>query len=103
MWRDGGAKARDRYLEAEVVALIERLYAHGRLPRRHNCLERSLIAYRYLSELNASPVLVMGLSHDAASGHAWVLVDDQPVGEHDPLLADLSRILAFGPGGALIS
>jgi Transglutaminase-like superfamily len=103
MWRDPRSIVRDPALEDEVVAVVERVYAHGRIPRRHNCLERSLLAYRYLSEINAAPVLVVGLASERpARGHAWVLVDGQPVAESEHALAEMTPILAFGPGGAVL-
>jgi len=104
MWRDARSDARDRALEGEVVALVARVYAHGRIPRRHNCLERSLLAYRYLSELNAAPVLVVGLADERrpARGHAWILVDGEPIAEPEHRLTEMTPILSFGPGGAVL-
>jgi hypothetical protein len=103
MWRDPWSAGRDRALEEEVVAVVERMYAQGRVPRRHNCLERSLLAYRYLSEINAAPVLVVGLANKRlAHGHAWVLVDGEPIAEPEHVLAEMTPILSFGPGGAVL-
>jgi hypothetical protein len=103
MWRDPRSTGRDPALENEVVAIVDRVYAHGRIPRRHNCLERSLLAYRYLSEINAAPVLVIGLAKvRPARGHAWVLVDGEPIAEPEHALAEMTPILSFGSGGAVL-
>jgi Transglutaminase-like superfamily len=103
MWRDPRSAGRDPALEDEVVAVVERVYAHGRIPRRHNCLERSLLAYRYLSEINAAPVLVVGLANErTAHGHAWVLVDGEPIAEPEHVLAEMTPILSFGRRGTVL-
>ena len=68
-----------------------------------NCLERSLIAYRYLCAAGAHPTLVIGVGRDASGviGHAWVLVDGQLVGEPESAIASYTRAFAFGPDGRL--
>lgn len=83
--------------------MVQRVYAQGRLPRRHNCLERSLLMYRFLAELRADPVLVVGLTNAGRTrGHAWVLVDGIPVGEREETLEEMTPVLAFGAGGKLL-
>lgn len=68
-----------------------------------NCLERSLIAYRYLCAAGAHPTLVIGVGRGAIGviGHAWVLVDGQLVGEPPSAIASYTRAFAFGPDGQL--
>lgn len=104
MWRDPRVSTRDRQLERERIMLVGRLYRRGRIPRPHNCLERSLLAYRLLSEVRADPVLVLGLHRDRGvrHGHAWVLVDSSPVDTGDDLIAEMEPVLTFGRGGALL-
>ena len=84
------------------------IFAHwsARLTRWNsggNCLERSLIAYRYLCAAGAHPTLVIGVGRGAAGviGHAWVLVDGQLVGEPQSAIASYTRAFAFGPDGRL--
>lgn len=105
MWREPRVSSRDAVLEHQVVTFVRRLYASGRIPRRHNCLERSLLTYRYLSELNAAPRLVIGLPDGGsrAQGHAWVAVDGLPVGETDDTLEELVPVVTFGRGGAIVA
>jgi Transglutaminase-like superfamily len=78
MWTDGPT---DRSPEREhgVVELSARV---TRL--RSNCLERSLLAYRFLARAGADPHLVVGVGSvdGVIAGHAWVTLDGVPV--HDP-------------------
>ena len=67
-----------------------------------NCLERGLVTYRYLSALNAEPVLVVGVSRESdrgVKGHAWVSVDGRPVGETAAEVAEFVRFMEFGTKG----
>ena len=68
-----------------------------------NCLERSLIAYRYLCAAGAKPTLVIGVGREAAGviGHAWVLVDGRLVGEPQSAVDSYTPAFAFGPDGQL--
>lgn len=49
-----------------------------------NCLERSLVAYRYLGLAGADPRMVLGIggTRQEVTGHAWVTLDGRAV--HDP-------------------
>jgi hypothetical protein len=80
MW---SAPRRERQPDRErlIVFLAERIYRLRPFLRRDNCLERSLLTYRFLSKSGADPRLVVGLekSDDGYAGHAWVLVDDSPL------------------------
>ena len=78
---------------------IGRLLEAGRLVLSGNCLERSLLVYRFLTEAGARPDLVMGVSTSAArvTGHTWVELDGRPV--HDSATERFSPILTFGPDG----
>ena len=95
--------ARDADRERRIMT-----FAHwsARLTRWNsggNCLERSLIAYRYLCAAGAHPTLVIGVGRGTAGviGHAWVLVDGQLVGEPQSAIAPYTRAFAFGPDGCL--
>jgi hypothetical protein len=70
-----------------------------------NCLERGLIAFRYLGALGAQPTLVVGLAPDGRGGmigHAWVLLDGKPAGESDTAIAAYTPVFAFDTDGRLI-
>ena len=67
-----------------------------------NCLDRSLILYRYLAGEGADPTLVLGVPRAGAKragGHAWVVVDGAPVVESAHELARYEPVVAFGAGG----
>lgn len=74
----------------------------GRLLVSGNCLERSLVLYRYLSRSGANPRLVVGVSrtNGKVSGHTWVELNGRPV--HDPEAAAFERVATFGPNGRLV-
>ena len=70
-----------------------------------NCLERGLIAYRYLGEAGANPTLVVGLGHGETGsiiGHAWVMLDGRPAGESAASVSVYTPVFAFAPDGALM-
>jgi hypothetical protein len=96
-------QARDRRStrEARIVSLSDRL-CRGRL-REGSCLERSLLAYRFLSEAGAAPTLVVAVRQgsDMLEWHAWVTRDRRPVQETDESLRGYLPVLIFGPHGAL--
>jgi hypothetical protein len=104
MWRSPKIEVRVPEDEAAIARLLRRLYAGGRISLPQNCLERSLLAYRLLSELNADPILVVALSakERATHGHAWVVVDDSPVAEPADALTAMTPVVAFGRRGAVL-
>jgi len=83
-----------RIVELAALACRPRL-----LRSRDNCLDRSLLAYRYLLAAGASPSLVIGFERpdDAVLGHAWLLVDGRPVGEPRGTPERFTEIVRF-PG-----
>lgn len=69
-----------------------------------NCLERALIAYRFLLEGGAAPTLVIGIGRAAPAeiaGHAWVLLNGVPTGESEGSVSGFIPTLVFGPDGLL--
>jgi hypothetical protein len=96
---------RDVERERRVAALVRRLYGSSLVRLDENCLERSLLTYRLLARLNASPELVTGVRKqgDAVVGHAWVMVDGQPVGEPPESIEGFAPVLTFDPRGRLRS
>jgi hypothetical protein len=100
--REDGQGPRDRASERQIVALSSQL-ARLRPPRfRDNCLERSLLAYRFLTRANADPRLVVGvrIGENGLLGHAWVTLDGEPIHESSAAISEFSRVVEFGPDGA---
>ncbi len=102
MWSDGRGVPDSR----EVDRVVRFSWAAARLrplPKRDNCLERSLIAYRYLSALNASPSLVLGMRLDEHTdhGHAWVRLAGGPIAAED--VSHFTPVLELGPHGRPVS
>jgi hypothetical protein len=98
MWRRGRGPATPR----DVDRIVRLSWAAARLrplPGRDNCFERSLIAYRYLSALNAGPRLVVALrsTGPASEGHVWVTIDGRPVAGED--VSAFTPLFELGPHG----
>jgi hypothetical protein len=93
--------ARDLELEAKVAALADWLFKARPRPTRDNCLERSLVAYRFLGRLGAEPQLVVGVGEkeEATVGHVWVIVDGRPVHDQPETLDAYEAIVVFGSDG----
>jgi hypothetical protein len=89
--------------EARVAELTDLVFRAEHRDRAGNCLERSLVLYRYLGAVGAEPRLMVGLRRDGShlTGHAWVAVRRQAVREPPEQLEELARVLAFGPRGSL--
>jgi hypothetical protein len=102
--REPDGLPRVRREEARVVTLarwtsrVTQWSAHG------PCFERALVTYRYLTAMNAAPVLVIGVlpgerAVGGSRGHAWVTVDGTPVEDSDDALDRFVPLVAFGPDG----
>jgi hypothetical protein len=85
---------------AKVVTLSQLLARHRPPLSNERCMERSLLAYRYLSAGGADPRLVVAMAPgaDGLEGHAWVTIDGEPVGEIESV-ADHVPIVVYGSGG----
>ena len=81
------------------LAAIHQLLDAGRLVVSGNCLERSLVMYRFLAQAGARPQLVMGVSTSTAGvkGHTWVELNGEPL--LDSTTRRFSPIMIFGPEG----
>ena len=103
-WSVRRKAADDREL-ARIVRLTAGVPALRPIRGRDNCLERSLLAYRYLSRAGAAPVLVSGVSRrgEKIAGHAWVLLDGEPVHESAAALAEFLPVVQFGCQGERLS
>jgi Transglutaminase-like superfamily len=78
-----------------VVTLARWAYKTGAL--RDNCLERSLITYRYLPAGHDDSRLVLGVRRgdDGPPGHAWLTVGGVAVHDSEETLSRLVPVLAF--------
>jgi hypothetical protein len=97
MWSGHG---REGNREAEKIVAFSRLLTR-RPPRgRERCYERSLLAYRFLSQRGVDPKLVAAVGGEDASagGHAWVTVGGAPIGESDAL-GQFVPLVIYGRGG----
>lgn len=98
------SSSRDRAREQRIVTFARWAARLTRWRSGGNCLERGLIAYRYLCEAGAAPTLVVGIGRGdkGVIGHAWVLIDGRPAGESPAALASYTPVFAFAPDGALV-
>jgi hypothetical protein len=97
MWRAPRRGTRDRGQEERTIRIV------SRLSRRSggNCLERSLVLYRYLGWANADPDLVVGMARpDEYLGHVWVTVDGQALLETPETLRGYTEVVRFRAGRA---
>lgn len=89
-----------------VGALSEWAFRSRPRSSRDNCLDRALVAYRYLGREGASPTIVIGVAKDATNaiaGHVWVTVDGEPVHDEHEFLAGFTELTAFGSDGRVLS
>ncbi len=102
MWRDPRAGIRPTRAD-RIAGLTRRLYWGYRAGEDDICLERSLLTYRFLSSAGADPQLVIGIRGpgDSVVGHAWVVVDGEPLFEPAASVREYASFFAFGRRGAL--
>jgi hypothetical protein len=95
---------RDPHREAAIASLAAWVFKTRPPGARDNCLERGLVAYRYLSRAGAGPELVLGVAKgtDGVLGHAWVTVDGQPLHDSPATLAGFEPILVVKSDGTLV-
>jgi len=100
MWLRPRGTTRDRIRERRTIRAVARLSRVS----GGNCLERSLVLYRYLARANADPRLVVGMARpDEYLGHVWVTVDGRPLLETTETLASYTEVVGFGRGGAQVA
>jgi hypothetical protein len=88
------------------IVELARLACRPRLIRsQDNCLDRSLIAYRYLRAAGASPSLVIGFGRDggAVRGHAWLPIGGNEVGEPHRTREDFKELVRFTADGTMVT
>ena len=106
MWTRSRRADRDRAREQRIVTLAEALCGPHGDSVLDNCLERSLVSYRFLSQAGADAELAFGVARDRddpVRGHAWVRLDGEPVHDTPLALERFQELGAFGRGGALSS
>jgi hypothetical protein len=91
--------------ERRIAALAHGLSGPRGVAALDNCLERSLVLYRYLGRAGARPELVVGVGTDegAVSGHVWVSLDGETLFETPASLSDFSPIVSFDAHGRSLS
>ena len=102
MWRGDRARPVRPEREARIADLARVVYRSEHVSRRGNCLERSLVLYRYLSAAGADPQLVVGIRSGEAAvrGHAWIAVRGDPVEEPPRSLEGLAQVVSFRGDGS---
>jgi Transglutaminase-like superfamily len=103
MWDGSGSERENPDREAYIAELATLVFRSRHIEKFGNCLDRSLVLYRYLSAVGANPELVVGMKRmqGAVEGHAWVEVRGRPVEESPEVLDGLARVTTFGaPMGA---
>lgn len=100
--RRSGNRRPDRV--ALVAALVARLYGTGGRRDEDNCLERCLLAYRFLAQAGAEPQLECGVRMVGGQlrGHAWIVMDGRPLAHVDESIESYTPMVTFGPQGALM-
>jgi hypothetical protein len=93
-------RARDAAREAAVAEQAARVY---RWRRDDNCLERSLVTFRYLGRAGADPRLVVGMRASDRFGHVWVTTDGAAVHDAPEFLAELEPLFEFDADGTRVS
>jgi hypothetical protein len=83
--------------EARIAELAIIVFRSQHSQRFGNCLDRSLVLYRYLSAVGADPELLIGVKRAEGNveGHAWVEVRGRPVEEPPEVLDSLARVTSF--------
>jgi hypothetical protein len=102
MWRGERVRPVTPQREARIADLARVVYRSEHVSRRGNCLERSLVLYRYLSAAGADPQLVVGIRSGVAAvrGHAWITVRGEPVEEPPESLEGLTWVVSFRGDGS---
>ena len=95
----GRRHAADEHRLALVVTVARWLYRTRAL--RDNCLERSLITYRFLPSGDKDSRLVLGIrrGEDGPPGHAWLTLRGEPVHDSAATLDGLVPVVAFDLDG----
>jgi hypothetical protein len=101
MWPRRRSVERNRKREQRIAAGVDRVFGRDDRRSKENCLERSLLVYRFLAQAGADPQLVWGVrkNDDKLMGHAWVVLDGRPLARPDERLDSFTPITTYGPKG----
>jgi hypothetical protein len=102
--RTMGGRPGSRAEEERVVRLASWIYGSRPLTGGDNCLERSLLLYRYLSPANPEVRLVLGFRNggQAVEGHAWVAVGDRLMAADTDERGAFAPVVSFGRDGRIV-
>ena len=105
MWWSGEPRSETPERQKRIATLAGGLSGPARIRALDNCLERSLLVYRFLSKAGAEPELMVGFARrgGAVQGHAWVNLDDQGLWGEDGSLGEFETVICFGRDGAIKS
>ena len=100
MWSAPAARRDDSGHAHERLRSLAFIWQNGgRLLVSQNCLERSLVLYRLLSQSGSNPSLVVGVSRADATtaGHVWVETEGRVL--FDEMIHRYDRFAIFGVHG----
>ena len=97
MWRGEAHPSLEPGREERIAELATVVFRSEHVERFGNCLDRSLVLYRYLSAAGSEPELLIGVRKrdDGVEGHAWVTVRGDPVQESEDVVEGLARVHTF--------
>jgi hypothetical protein len=98
MWKD--PKSKKGLPETAKILALSLLLARPAAMSEGTCYERSLLAYRILSQRGADPSLVVAVKSDGGGviAHAWVTVEGAAVGDFQTI-EDFVPVVVYGRGG----
>jgi Transglutaminase-like superfamily len=101
-WPRRRSRTRRPEREALVARVVTRLYRASSSRADDNCLERCVLAYRFLAQAGAEPRLACGVRRADGElvGHAWIVVDGRPLAHPDEGIDAFTLVAAFGRDGA---
>jgi hypothetical protein len=84
-----------------IVELVDWLYGPRRDRDLGNCLDRSLVLYRFLSRSEPRTRLVLGMRRGSSEleGHAWVISGDRAFGETPASGDEFMTLATFAADG----
>jgi hypothetical protein len=104
MWVGEPSRRASPQRDARITTLAHGLYGPWNTQTFNNCLDRSLLTYRFLSAAGAEPRLVVGFANDGGPvrGHAWITLAGQSLHEPDDVDEEFTPVVAFGRDGTPI-
>jgi hypothetical protein len=99
MWSPASEPVSREGADARLQSLLHIWQHGGRLLVSSNCLERSLVLYRLLSQYGSNPRLILGVNRadGRIAGHAWIEKDGRAF--LDDTEHSYERLAIFGVNG----